>query len=464
VAAGDNLRVVVAPLLDNGDWSETRIAQVNSDLRHAGEQQIAAAMRTEWFESLSDTVRRRLKEQQALSDAPLTPDKNSLAALAVTLGIDVRSPDAALPSVPAAGKSPPGEAAAVAASAHPSAAGSTPALASSAAAQTPSASAPVKPVQVASSAGPDNAAPQGAGARVPHDGAPHVPQAASAAAPTAPIAANASSTSPSSPAASQGAPATPAKVGSSPACRAELARARVPYCQDTFGFGGLAPRLAVVPAGSFQMGNAEAASERPVLQVSIARPFAISVQEVSQEEFRLYCQKSGKPCAEQPWSGDDYPVVRVSWRDAREYTQWLSQATGERYRLATEAEWEYAARAGQTGLFPSGDSLSPTDAYFSTGARLAAPARRNQVFNANAWRLLHMVGNVREWVEDTWSPTLSDTPTDGSAKSGGDPDQRVVRGGSYADGRATLRLTTREHLGAGTRDELTGIRIVREIH
>jgi len=211
------------------------------------------------------------------------------------------------------------------------------------------------------------------------------------------------------------------------------------------------------------MGNADAANEGPAHLVTIRQPFAISVQEISQGEFRLYCEKTGKGCPTQPWAGDDYPVVNVSWNDARDYVQWLSQMTGERYRLPTEAEWEYAARAGQTGLFPAGDSLSPTDAYYSDGAKLTAPARRSQKFNANAWRLFHMVGNVREWVEDSWSANFDGAPTDGSAREGGGVATRVVRGGSYVDGHTKLRLTTREAVSADSYDALTGIRVVREI-
>ena len=214
------------------------------------------------------------------------------------------------------------------------------------------------------------------------------------------------------------------------------------------------------------MGNADASSERPAHQVTIRQSFAISVEEVSQAEFRWYCTKTGRPCPAQPsWTGDDYPVVNVSWNDATEYARWLSQVTGKHYRLPTEAEWEYAARAGQTGLFPQGDSLNPVDAYFSDKSKLVAPAPRqqNKDFNANPWHLYHMIGNVREWVQDSWEPSFDGAPTDGSAREKTGSTQRVVRGGSYADGRAKLRLTTRESLNADARDAVTGIRLVREM-
>ena len=107
-----------------------------------------------------------------------------------------------------------------------------------------------------------------------------------------------------------------------------------------------------------------------------------------------------------------------------------------------------AARAGNTGLVPNGDTLSPTDAHFSMLTQQIEPARRTQRFNANAFRLVHTLGNVREWVADGWA--ASDAT-------------RVVRGGSYVDGAARLRFSLREWLPLSTRDAVTGFRIVREL-
>src|SRR5262249_50414259 len=126
-------------------------------------------------------------------------------------------------------------------------------------------------------------------------------------------------------------------------------------------------------------------------------------------------------------------------------------------------QWEYAARAGRTGLFPSGDALSPTDAYYSLLNKQTTAARRGQKFNANAFRLVHTVGNVREWVDDAWATNFASAPTDGSALKSAKPTMRVVRGGSYTDGAARLRLSLREGLAPNTRDTTTGFRIVREL-
>ena len=154
----------------------------------------------------------------------------------------------------------------------------------------------------------------------------------------------------------------------------------------------------------------------------------------------------------------------MTWDDARAYVAWLSSVTHHRYSLPSEAQWEYAARAGRTGLVPNGDALSPTDAHYSMLAKQAAAAPRSQKFNANAFKLMHTLGNVREWVEDAWTPSFAGAPSDGAAAAAAQSaSQHVARGGSYADGPTRLRLSLREGLPAGTRDATTGFRIVREL-
>ena len=117
----------------------------------------------------------------------------------------------------------------------------------------------------------------------------------------------------------------------------------------------------------------------------------------------------------------------------------------------------------QAGLVPRGDTLSPTDAHYSMLTTLTAPAPRSQKFNDNAFRLQHTLGNLREWVEDGWLDNYENAPADGAAVSTSARDQRVVRGGSYADMGAKLRLSMREGLPSDTRDALTGFRVLREV-
>ena len=188
-------------------------------------------------------------------------------------------------------------------------------------------------------------------------------------------------------------------------CRLELVGSRRPKCHDALAGGGFGPYLIVLDKGTFEMGSKVISQEGPVHPVTIAKPFAIAEHEASQGEYQAFCTQTRRACEAQPWTGEDYPVVKVSWQDARDYAAWLSSATGFRYRLATEAEWEYAARGGTAALYPQGEALGQTDAVYSFGEKLSAPWRRAQRINA-AHRLFNTIGNVREWVEDPWSPGL----------------------------------------------------------
>lgn len=428
----DPVRALLEPLLQNPDWSDARVLALNEALLEAGQSRLDAARNTDWFDVFVASVRSRLRRQQALAGAPLTPDSSPLAALAVTLGIDLSAP--AQPGELKRSAEPAKRAQDAIATKTTPRGKSAAALATAPASRSASVE-PARPTRRVANTKPVLAE---AGS----------PPAITAAAASAPAARNQAKT---------------ATAHEYPACAAALSQVRLNYCQDFLASGSAGPLLAVLPSGSFMMGNGALAQEGPPHRVTLSYGFAMSVYEVSQSDFQLYCRAAGKACPEQPWTRGDYPVVNVSWRDAQDYARWLSLATHQRYRLPTEAEWEYAARAGSEGLYPSGDSLSPTDAYFSMGSTLTAPAPRSMRFNANAWHLMHMVGNAREWVADAWSPTLSGAPVDGSARVQGESGVKVVRGGCYADPAIKLRLTTREPLPADTRDRCTGIRLVREL-
>jgi formylglycine-generating enzyme required for sulfatase activity len=155
-------------------------------------------------------------------------------------------------------------------------------------------------------------------------------------------------------------------------------------------------------------------------------------------------------------------MTNISWHDALAYTRWLSQSTGAVYRLPSEAEWEYAARAGTTTEYPfnEGDKILLSDARFNADSPLPVNTRS---VNANQFRLRHMLGNVREWVADAWYPNYRGAPVDGSARMRPDRGKRVVRGGAFTDDASRLRSAARMGLPADTRDRLTGFRVVREI-
>ncbi|MEJ1963383.1 MAG: SUMF1/EgtB/PvdO family nonheme iron enzyme [Gammaproteobacteria bacterium] len=445
VDAAEQARVrdLISPLIDRGEWNDAQLASLDAALLELGANRMAAVAREPWYQRFVDELRRRLKEQQALATTTLTADNSPLAALAVTAGLDLKSPDAAIHIAALEPARPPEDATQVHASsptagtrhvgAAPGGAG-PPAADASAGFRTPPKAGAVASVATSAMAG----AKADAGTSVSASTNVGVKENANA-------------------------PSSTTVNHDESACRIELARSRRPLCHDTLPAGAEGPLMALISAGSFEMGSTAAAEEQPVHRVTIREPFAMSVYEVSQGEFKQFCEQSRRQCASQPWSGDDYPVVNVSWDDARAYTDWLSSVTHHRYSLPTEAQWEYAARAGRTGLFPGGDALSPTDAHYSMLTQQTVAARRGQRFNANPFRLVHTVGNVREWVEDAWTPTFAGASDDGAATTSPQVSMRVARGGSYRDGASRLRLSMREGLAPGTRDVITGFRIVREL-
>lgn len=249
-------------------------------------------------------------------------------------------------------------------------------------------------------------------------------------------------------------------------CTAGLARPGPAYCRDSLPGNHPGPTLVVIDAGTFTMGGSQP-DEQPAREVTIAYPFALSTHEITVGDFELFCRETQRVCPPQPWSGTDYPVVNVTWHDAVAYTQWLSAKTGQRYRLPSEAEWEYAARAGTTTAYPFGDTASPADAVFSPGQPLSAPLpKTDRSIQVNPFYLHHMAGNVREWVADAWRAGYPGAPADGVAYTTGSQDAaelKVVRGGAYIDGPGALRSGARYKLPANTADAYTGFRVLREI-
>ena len=213
--------------------------------------------------------------------------------------------------------------------------------------------------------------------------------------------------------------------------------------------------------GSLEDDDAVQDNERPQREVNIPYAFEVSQYEVTREEFAAFVNDSSEyspgNCTglTNNWRDpgftqtDDHPVVCVSWEDAKEYVDWLSDETGHNYRLLTEAEWEYAARAGTTSTYYFGDMIDTTQANFGISGDLG-PAN-NQVtkrvgsYRANNWGLYDVHGNVAEWVEDCWHANYEDAPSDGSAWTTNctNNNNRVIRGGSWADTQLSLRSAAR---------------------
>ena len=236
------------------------------------------------------------------------------------------------------------------------------------------------------------------------------------------------------------------------------------------------PEMVVVPAGSFTMGSSPAEidalvkesktehyrSEGPQRRVTIARPFAVGRFEVTFAEWDACVAEGG--CRHKPgdigWGRGKQPVSRVSWDDiTREYLPWLSRKTGKAYRLLTEAEWEYAARAGTTTPFWWGSSISTSQANYNGEATYGGGPKGEHrkktlpvdSFAANPWGLYNVHGNVIEWVQDCWNATYRGAPTDGSAWTTEDCGFRVLRGGSWNGDSRFLRSAFREPSSPGFR-------------
>lgn len=203
------------------------------------------------------------------------------------------------------------------------------------------------------------------------------------------------------------------------------------------------PEMVVIPAGSFDMGGS-GSSESPVHRVSV-RSFAVGRTEVTQGQWRAVMGNNPSGFST---CGADCPVEQVSWNDAQEYVRKLSAQTGKTYRLPSEAEWEYACRAGGRHEYCGGDHLDAVGWYGAyatpTGnsGETTNPVARKQ---ANAFGLYDMSGNVWEWTEDCWNASYNGAPGDGSAWTTGECSLgRVLRGGSWLNipqiARAAIRL------------------------
>ena len=229
--------------------------------------------------------------------------------------------------------------------------------------------------------------------------------------------------------------------------------------------------MVVLPAGRFRMGclsDDECFSdEKPVREVAIAS-FALSKHEVTFAQWDA-CVSGGGGCGHRPedegWGRAARPVVNVSWEDTQSYVSWLSRETGETYRLPTEAEWEYAARAGTTTKYSWGNEIGVNRANCDGCGSQWDNSRTAPVgsFAANPWGLYDMHGNVWERVQDCWNGNYAGAPVDGSAWLSGDCSERVVRGGSWYYYPWFLRAAYRYGSSPGFRNNLSGFRVARTL-
>ena len=227
------------------------------------------------------------------------------------------------------------------------------------------------------------------------------------------------------------------------------------------------PEMVTIPAGSFMMGsNGGNASEMPVHKVTIKRAFAMGKTEVTQGQWKALMGNNPSGFVS---CGDDCPVEQVSWLDTQEFIQKLNAKTGKQYRLPSESEWEYAARAGSNTAFPWGDQSSHEYANYGENecCKGMVQGRDKWVntsptgsFPPNAFGLYDMIGNVWEWTEDSYHDNYAGAPVDGSAWQG-DGENRVLRGGSWYFRSQNIRAAYRARNAPSYRYYNFGFRLVR---
>jgi formylglycine-generating enzyme required for sulfatase activity len=229
------------------------------------------------------------------------------------------------------------------------------------------------------------------------------------------------------------------------------------------------PEMVIIPAGKFQMGGSESYTQ-PVHTVSFAQPFAMGRTEVTQGQWKAVMGTDPlnfRDC------GDTCPMQTIFWKEAKEFVERLNAKTGKTYRLPSEAEWEYACRAGGKHAYCGNDNIDIVAWY---GDWLASePLKGGKGGNssgsikptagklANAWGLHDMTGNVQEWLEDCWNADYKGAPADGTAWMTGDCMKRVLRGGTYYVNPQYLGATNRGASHPGYRGPDTGLRVAKTL-
>lgn len=258
-----------------------------------------------------------------------------------------------------------------------------------------------------------------------------------------------------------------------------------PHFHDTLKSGNSGPKLAVIPAGRFEMGSEPSEighqrDEAPRHLTMISKPFAMGIYPITGEEFQQFRQDTEwflRP--ELIWHEGLYPAINIRIEDVKLFLAWLSMQTGATYRLPTEAEWEYAARAGTVTPFHQGEDVSCKDVHFNPlfpyrekldKSRWYMPrcfpspkASPVGLHAANAWGLHDMHGNVWEFTQDHWTTSHLNANRDGRPSASANPYWYVTKGGSWFDPAARARSAARKKRYLDEMDTNLGFRVVREL-
>ncbi len=230
--------------------------------------------------------------------------------------------------------------------------------------------------------------------------------------------------------------------------------------------GGTGPEMVVIKGKTFLRGDTQGdEDENPPTPVTPGN-FAIGVFEVTYREYDQFCEDTGRDKPDDAnWGRANHPVINVTWKDAVAYTEWLSRKTRKHYRLPSDAEWEFAARAGSKTKFWWGDKVGIARANCEGCKSLwdgtqTAPVGR---FQANPFGLHDTAGNVFEWVADCWHDKFSDAPADGSPIKKTSCGKRVIRGGAWSFPAKEIRSANRWRDFPSRRSDDTGFRVARDV-
>ena len=238
--------------------------------------------------------------------------------------------------------------------------------------------------------------------------------------------------------------------------------------RDRLKSGGRSPLMVRIPEGKFRMGASSgviSADEVPRHTVTI-KSFMVSVYEITYAEYDKFAKatKRKKP-GSSGWDRKTQPVNNVSWDDALAYTRWLTKQTGKKYRLLSESEWEYAARAGTTASFWWGRNAGSSNAHCfncKSEYNTSKPAKVG-TYKPNPFGLYDTAGNLFEWVHDCYHRDYKNAPTDGSVWEGGDCKVRIVRGGAYQSPASSMRVENREKFPSSRGQYNVGFRLARDL-
>jgi formylglycine-generating enzyme required for sulfatase activity len=267
--------------------------------------------------------------------------------------------------------------------------------------------------------------------------------------------------------------------------------------KDRFRECAACPEMVVVPSGEYSMGSPDDESERtngegPQHRVKIPRRFAVGKLKVTRDEYEAFVNETSYSAGDKCFTLEDgraeerggrsyrnpgfdqdgkHPVVCINWDDAKAYVAWLSKKTGKLYRLLSESEWEYIARAGTKTPFWWGSSISTDQANYDGNSNYGGGGKGQyrqktvpaDMFEANPWGLYQVHGNAFEWLEDCWNETYQYAPSDDWVRLAGNCSRHVRRGGAWNIPAKMLRSAYREQRPAFTRGSNLGLRVARTL-